>query len=219
MPQGMQGYRHYFAHARFRSALFFSALTFSAGVVANFFAGVYSTTHASNYVEDLILSNVPVWSVDEAFVIGTFVIVGFAFILLLSRPHWAPFTLNSLGVFYVIRAIFISLTHLGPFPDRIEVLDWGTIVSKFIGGNDMFFSGHTGAPFLLALIFWHVKPLRYVFLAWSVFFAIVVLLGHVHYSIDVMSAFFITFAIFHLCEYFFRRDRRLFHSGLPALGD
>ena len=210
-------YKRYFTNVDFCIAVFVASVIFIVGVAVSFLAGLYATIRASNYVEDIVLSNVPVWSVDEAFVVGTFVLVGFVFIVLIARPHWIPFTLSSLGVFYAIRALFISLTHLGPFPDKVEVHDWGAAVQSFIGGNDMFFSGHTGAPFLLALIFWHTKPLRYVFLAWSVFFAIVVLLGHVHYSIDVMSAFFITFAIFHLCEHLFVTYRHLFHNGLPGL--
>jgi hypothetical protein len=208
--------RRYFSDRGFLWALGGGAVVFIAGVTVNFFAGLYATSRASNYVEDIILSNIPVYSVDELFVVGTFVIIVFVLAILLARPQWIPFTLASLGVFYSIRALFISLTHLGPFPDKIEVLDWGTVVAKFIGGNDMFFSGHTGAPFLLALIFWHTKPLRYALLAWSVFFGAVVLLGHVHYSIDVMSAFFITFAIFHLCEHVFVHYRHIFHNGLPA---
>jgi membrane-associated phospholipid phosphatase len=93
------------------------------------------------------------------------------------------------------------------------VLDWGTIVTKFIGGNDLFFSGHTGAPFLLALIFWRIPPLRYLFLAWSLFFAVIVLLGHLHYTIDVLSAFFITYTIFHMSEFFFKTYQTIFRLG------
>jgi hypothetical protein len=210
-------YASYAKSPRFRAAFLFSLALFAFGIAVNFFAGLYATVRASNYVEDIVLSNIPVVDVSALFVVGTFVIIGFVLVLLLARPHWMPFTLCSLGIFYSIRAVFITLTHLGPFPGRIEVADWGTIVANFIGGNDMFFSGHTGAPFLLALIFWHTRPLRYVFFAWSVMFAVVVLLGHVHYSIDVLSAFFITYAIFALCEHLFSNYRKLFYSGLPAL--
>lgn len=206
----------YMWNAHFRAALLVSIAIFAVGTGVNFFSGLYATERASNYVEDIVLSNVPVVSVDELFVLGTFAIVAFVLALLIARPLWAPYTLSALGLFYAIRAMFVSLTHLGPFPDQVAVHDWGTIVHKFIGGADFFFSGHTGAPFLLALIFWHVKPLRYTFILWSIFFAIIVLLGHLHYSIDVMSAFFITFTIFHVCEYAFAEYRQLFYRGLPA---
>ena len=77
-------------------------------------------------------------------------------------------------------------------------------------GNDLFFSGHTGLPFLLALIFWENKKLRFLFLGFSVLFAVVVLLGHLHYSIDVFAAYFITYTIFHICKFLFKKDWQLF---------
>jgi len=205
------GHRRLFTDRIFLRDALVSTGIFIVGVTINFYAGLYATAKASNYVEDIVLSNIPVMNVDAHFVIGTFVIVALVASLLIARPQWLPFTAAALGLFYTIRAIFISLTHLGPFPDRIH-LDWGTIVSKFIGGNDLFFSGHTGAPFLLALIFWSIPPLRYTFLAWTAFFAAIVLLGHFHYSIDVLAAFFITYTIFHISEIVFRRYRAHFFA-------
>ena len=62
----------------------------------------------------------------------------------------------------------------------------------------------------MALLFWPNKLLRYFFLACSVFFAIAVLLGHVHYTIDVASAFFITYGVYKIACYLFPRDYALF---------
>jgi membrane-associated phospholipid phosphatase len=80
-------------------------------------------------------------------------------------------------------------------------------------GNDFFFSGHTGMPFLIALIFWKEKWVRSISIAVSLLFGALVLLGHLHYSIDVFGAFFITYTIFHICQKFFRVDLKLFNSG------
>ena len=85
-------------------------------------------------------------------------------------------------------------------------------MEKFAFGGDLFFSGHTGLPFLMALIFWDNKYLRWIFILTSVMFATVVLLAHLHYSIDVLSAFFITYTIFHIALFLFKKDRRLFFS-------
>ncbi len=87
-------------------------------------------------------------------------------------------------------------------------------MSKFAFGGDLFFSGHTGLPFLMALVFWKKPILRYFFIASAIGFGAVVLLTHLHYSIDVLSAFFITYTIFHIAEFLFRKDRKLFYSGL-----
>jgi hypothetical protein len=189
------------------AAAFTGLLFMCVGIGLNLMANAYATERASNYVEDIILSNTPALNVDEVFVYGTFIMILFIAAVFLYLPEYIPFAAASLGVFYLIRTCFVTLTHLGPFPDRVA-LDLGNFLQKLMGGNDMFFSGHTGSPFLLALIFWSVTPLRYAFLAWSVLFAVVVLLGHLHYTIDVLSAFFITYTIFHICEYLFSAYRR-----------
>ena len=96
-------------------------------------------------------------------------------------------------------------------------IDSNSIINKVSFGSDLFFSGHTGLPFLLALIWWRELPFRLVFLSFSFFFAIVVLLGHMHYSIDVLGAFFITYTIFHLLEKFFKKDRVVFYGDQPVI--
>jgi len=123
--------------------------------------------------------------------------------------------MKSIAIFTFIRSIFVSITHIGVFPSRVVISSTfakEAFLNGIFTGNDLFFSGHTGLPFLLALIFWNNKKLRFIFLAFSVIFAVVVLLGHIHYSIDVLSAYFITFAIFEICKFFFKKDWQLFLS-------
>ena len=217
MKRLMDTYRRSVYDRTFLVAVGASLVFLCAGLAASFYAGIYATDRASNYVADLVLSNTPVFNVDGLFIYGTELFVIFLIAVAVWLPRTIPFTAFSLGLFYFVRAGFISLTHIGPFPDRIA-LDPGSIMTRFIGGGDLFFSGHTGAPFLLALIFWQVRPLRYIFLAWSGFFAVVVLLGHLHYSIDVASAYFITYTIFILSGFLFKGYHALFQQGLEAGG-
>ena len=63
--------------------------------------------------------------------------------------------------------------------------------------NDMFFSGHTAMPFLGFYLFRH-SPLRYVFLVGAIVMGIVVLAMHLHYSIDVFAAFFMTYCSYRM---------------------
>lgn len=169
----------------------------------------YATTRASNSVTDLILSNTPVFDVGWLFVSGTFLFIALAGLITFRFPHRIPFTLFALALFFSIRGVFISLTHLAPFPVE-ATLDVATIFSRIFLGSDQFFSGHTGAPFLFALIYWSHPQLRSIFLAWSVFFAIIILLGHLHYSIDVLAAFFITYSIFVMATRLFPKTYKLF---------
>jgi membrane-associated phospholipid phosphatase len=118
---------------------------------------------------------------------------------------------KSSAIFVLMRSIFVSLTHIGIYPNTISV---NTDVFKSItSGGDLFFSGHTGFPFLMALIFWQEKKLRYFFIAMSLAFGALALLGHYHYTIDVLSAFFITFGIYHICLKIFKKDYRFFIDG------
>lgn len=171
----------------------------------------FANTHAGSSVPDLILSNIPVYNVADFFVYGMFALVTFITALCVIDPKGTPFILNCLSIFVLIRSVFVSLTHLGPFATRV-VSDFGPTITNAFFGADFFFSGHTGAPFLMALIFWDNRTLRYIFLVWSVFFAVIVLLGHLHYSIDVLSAFFITYSIYRICTWLFPADYSLFNQ-------
>ena len=206
-----QKWKNVVNNKEFIKTLLFSLLFIAISLYINFIAGTYATERASLAVTDIVLSNTRALDVDGIFTYGPIVLFTFITIIFLYNPKKLPFTLKSISLFTVTRSIFISLTHLGPFLVQTTVAS-GNLISKFTFGGDLFFSGHTGIPFLMALIFWNNKTLRYIFLVYSFFMGAVVLLGHYHYSIDVLAAFFITYTIFHLSEYFFKKDRVLFFS-------
>jgi membrane-associated phospholipid phosphatase len=67
----------------------------------------------------------------------------------------------------------------------------------------------------MALIFWNdSKFVRWISLIASITFGASVLLGHLHYSIDVFAAFFITYAIYHISQKFFAEDFLLFNKKI-----
>jgi len=184
-------------------------LSFSFGV--NFYASKYANSSMSNYVSDIVLSNIPVFDVDGIYIYGPIIFWTFVFFLTLSKPQTIPFIIKSIAVFVFVRSIFISITHIGIFPSHL-VIDAPQIFTFFTYYGDLFFSGHTGLPFLMALIFWDNKPLRIFFISSSIFFGCIVLMGHLHYSIDVLGAFFITYSIYKLSEKLFEKDKDLLDS-------
>ncbi len=205
-------YKSYFSNKSFLISTLLAVVLLIISLVVNFYAALYATERASNSVTDLILSNIPVFDADGIFVYGAELFFIFIFFLCVLELKIIPFTLKSIALFVIVRSIFVSLTHIGPFPDHTMINS--NFIGKFTFGADLFFSGHTGLPFLMALVFWDSKFLRYLFIASSVLFGIVVLMTHLHYSIDVLGAYFITFSIFRLAELFFKKDLILFKNGL-----
>lgn len=216
MKQKIKDYKIYFTDRCFLKSLVLSFIFLAISLIINFYAGTYATERASNPVTDIILSNIRVYDLDGVFIWGSFILATFITIICLYRPERIPFIVKSIALFVIIRSLFITLTHIGPFPSQIDINS--DLLSKMSFGGDLFFSGHTGLPFLLALIFWKNKLMRYIFLCFSIIFAIVVLLAHLHYSIDVLSAFFITYSIFHIAEYLFKRDRKMLDRATTKEG-
>lgn len=211
----MKYYNHlktHFSNKSFLRSIFVALMLFSFALMINYYAGMYATHEESSSVTDIILSNTRPHDVDGLFIYGSYSLVLLIAFLVFRRLNTLPFVIETIALFTVIRSVFITLTHIAPFPTGISINS--SLLSKVSFGGDLFFSGHTGLPFLLALIFWKVPRLRYLFLFFSFFLATVVLLGHLHYSIDVLSAFFISYGIFHIAEFLFKKDHKLFNEGI-----
>lgn len=212
MKKLAERYRAAFSDPRFTLSVFVSTVAFAGALFANFWAIGQATKRAGPQVPDLILSNIPVYEVDGFFVWGTALVILYTALVLLARPGRIPFALHALTLFILIRSAFTLMTHLGP-PEISYTSDFGEAITRAFFGADQFFSAHTGMPFLGALVFWHIdRRIALTFLAASAYFAAVVLLGHIHYTIDVFSAFFITYGIFHLARVLFARDWRNFNQ-------
>ncbi len=199
----------------FLTAIIISSLMFIASLYINYIAGVYATEKASSPVTDLILDHLKARNVDKIFSYGTILFAFFLAAVLALNPKKIPFTLKSIALFVLLRSAFVSFTHIGPSSSQL-ILPEDTIINKFVFNGDLFFSGHTGLPFLLALLFWNNRRLCLIFLLSSFTFAVIVLIGHYHYSIDVFAAFFITYAIAELAKLFFKRDYEVFADDSPS---
>ena len=184
---------------------------FAASTIAICAAVTYATVHASNYVTDFVLSRVGPYNLRFLFVYGTFTAFVITLGLLAWRPNRLPFALKAMALFLLVRAVFVSLTHMAPSP--IDPQKAAPFFNSIFYGSDLFFSGHTGMPFLAALAFWHMPQWRIFYLALTAFFGSVVLLGHYHYSIDVLAALFITHGVFQVSCWLFARDYALFRSS------
>ncbi len=211
----IERYKESWFDRRFRFSTPIAILLFAVSVVTSYYAIAYATHNASNSVTDIILSNIPTFDVDAFMIAGTLLLIAVITVLFLNHPRRLPFGLYALTLFFFIRSGFTVVTHVASYPLPPDAYNFNSTIGQFLFGfgGDLFFSAHTAIPFLMALSFWHKPALRFLFLAWSGFFGIVVLLGHLHYTIDVLSAFFITYGIYHIALWLFPRERAMFLSS------
>ncbi len=190
-------------------------LVMGLALLFNNFANKYTVAHSTtSSVTDIILDHLPTLNIEILFVEGMIALIAFVSFLCLHRPARIPFVLKTCGLFIGVRAVFIMMTHLAP-PANEWVIHTTNFLETLVAGADagLFFSGHTGFPFLMMLIFWQDKLLRRLFFFASLFFGAVVLLGHLHYSIDVFSAFFIAYGVFHISLRLFKKDFELLEGA------
>lgn len=189
---------------RYYASLLEAIILFIVSVYITHYASLYAEVKASGSVDDIILSNTRVYNFEIFFVYIAIMLGLFVITLCLRFTKTAPFLIKTVSLFIIIRSAFVSLTHIGPYPTKLilesRALDFVT------SGNDLFFSGHTGLPFLIALIFWDHLYIRILFLTASIVLGSTALLAHLHYSIDVFAAFFITYTIYHISVKIFKKD-------------
>ncbi len=177
-----------------------SAAFFAAALILNYFAVRWATATAGPAVPDLLLDWLPMRDTRVIDYYGTLYLEYAVLFYALVQAGRLPFFLKALTALIVTRALFINLTHLG-IPAGAE-----PTISFFTQGGDLFFSGHVALPFLAALVYWEFRKIRLIFLVGTLIMAGEVLLGHQHYSIDVLAAPFITYGIYRLVSKMFVRD-------------
>ncbi|MCK1638089.1 hypothetical protein IVA95_10900 [Bradyrhizobium sp. 157] len=211
MEDTIRLYRTLLGNRAYLRSLSEGAFFLAASSIAIYAAVTYATVHASNHVTDFVLSRVGPFNVRFLFIYGTFAAFVITAGLLAWRPNRLPFAPKAAALFLLVRAVFVALTHVAPSP--IDPQQPAPFFNSIFYGSDLFFSGHTGLPLLAALAFWHIPQWRIFYLALTGFFGSIVLLGHYHYSIDVLAALFITHGIFQISCWLFRRDYALFRSS------
>jgi hypothetical protein len=214
-------YRHHgFWNEHRKRSLYLGFLLLGLALVIQVSAGHYSAKRSldSSHVGDIFLDNLPVFNLDYVIVQGAIFVVLIGVFVFATHPRQLLFGVKASALFIIIRAFFIDLTHIGVYPaNNFDVIGIGSKIYNTVNfSGNFFFSGHTGLPFLMALILWSEKPWRYFFIGVSIFFGASVLLAHVHYSIDVFAAPFITYSIFGLGKRLFPRDYAVLTGGVSS---
>ena len=152
-------------------------------------------------LNDWLLLHVPAADVSVA----TFIIIWSMIALLMVRSIQTPsvfiVAFSSFILLFTLRMITITLFPLNPPVGLIPLKD--PLSNLFYVGTqvfitkDLFFSGHTSTQFLIFLCL-HKKRDKVLALASTITVGILVLVQHVHYSIDVIAAFVLTYFVFLL---------------------
>ena len=150
-------------------------------------------------LQDFVLERLPASDVS----IPTFIIIWSVVLLVFYRIYQNPsiFLVVAYGfiLMCIARVLTISLLPLNPPPGLITLKD--PIANIAYGGKgifitkDLFYSGHTGNMFLFFLCL-QAKWDKIIALAASFMVGILVLIQHIHYSVDVIAAFIFTYFIY-----------------------
>jgi membrane-associated phospholipid phosphatase len=131
-----------------------------------------------------------------------FIIIWSSFLLVIIRSIQQPVfflaLLASMVLLTIVRIATIYLVVLDPPEGLIKLQD--PLTSLTYGGRgifitkDLFFSGHTSNLFMFYLCLQKKRDKIFVLLG-TITVGILVLVQHVHYSMDVIGAFIITFIL------------------------
>jgi hypothetical protein len=179
--------------------LYIALLSFIVGAALN----IASQTYLHNYISegktlpmlsDLILDRLPVLDVSLYYDIFALIPLILVLVYIVHKKDYnrIPVFLMMSGLFYVVRGIFIVLTPFGnpPMFNGSDPLFNG--FAKYDLG--VYPSGHVGNVFLMFLL---VKDRAY---KWAIFICLILVmitlfLAHGHYSIDMLSGLFFSYAI------------------------
>jgi hypothetical protein len=192
-----------------RRSLFVGLFILAVAIIFQFYSSAYVNKISSNSVADFLLNLLPVVNLNWIIIEGAFLAILFTVILILAKPQYLLFTIKAVGIFIATRAVFIAATHIGIYPGQINPDTTGVFDNLYTGLGlqaGFFFSGHTGLPLLMSVIFWDEKVWRYVYMIMGLVFGVTVLFAHVHYTIDVLAAPYMTYGIFKMTQYFFPDD-------------
>ena len=119
------------------------------------------------------------------------------------QPKRVPFLVFTLAVYLFVRTAFVFLSPIGHPSGMVDMRVHDLIFSHLLGTwtftNEFVFSGHTAIPFIFFLFF-ETRGLKALMLAGSLTMGVGVLLSRNHYTVDVLAAFLVGYAIYGLSE-------------------
>ncbi|HED05151.1 MAG TPA: hypothetical protein ENI61_00535 [Ignavibacteria bacterium] len=122
-----------------------------------------------------------------------------AILSLANKPKLLVIAFQTYSLMLIFRFLAMYSIPLDPPMHMIVLKD--PFVELFSNGSiltkDLFFSGHTATLFLLFLVVDN-KILKYTLLVFTIIVGVCLLIQHVHYTVDVISAPFFSYASYRI---------------------
>jgi hypothetical protein len=179
--------------------LYFGILSLVSGILLNNASQIYLHNYLSQgktlpMLSDLILDNLPVIDVSLIYDSVSLIPIILTAVYFFHKRDYnrLPLFLLLVGMLYIVRGVFIVLTPFGnpPMFNGSDPLFHG-FANYELG---VYPSGHVGNVFLLLLL---VKDQMYklIFGICLIIVIVALFLAHGHYSIDILSGIFFSYAI------------------------
>jgi hypothetical protein len=152
-------------------------------------------------LNDPLLNVLPSLDVSPYIFLLIYLTVGLGIFRCAQSPHLFLLFLWSCLFLSLARMITMSLAPLNPPVGLVPLSD--PILKPFYGPNnitkDLFFSGHTSSVFLIYLVL-RKKWEKFLALIATVSVGILLLIQHIHYTIDVVFAPLFVYIVFVLAK-------------------
>nr|WP_235985876.1 sphingomyelin synthase family protein [Mucilaginibacter segetis] len=169
-------------------------------------------------LNDWLLAHIPAYNVSVIIFAIIWGIATLTVIRALYNPDIYIKYVWTLLLINIARIISIELVALNPPKGLIRLSD--PLTGIFYGNanitKDLFFSGHTA---ILVLIFLCLEKRsdKIVCFIGIITVAILLLIQHIHYSIDVLAAPVIVYILFTITSYFLKLDKPVKLQATPAV--
>jgi membrane-associated phospholipid phosphatase len=150
-------------------------------------------------LNDFVLTSFNAYNVSVPTFLIIWSMIGFTLFRSIQYPETLLLVVWSYFLMLVGRTLTLLLVPLDPPAGLIELKDpLSTLYygSKFMT-KDLFFSGHTATLFIMGLSMKHTTD-RWILIISSVLIGILVLVQHVHYTIDVIAAFIFGYLFYRI---------------------
>jgi len=173
---------------------------------------LYNEARTGGYLlDDYLLKILPAKDISQPLFIINWIGIFSGILMCLRTPKLAMALFISVISIISLRSLTMYLVPLMP-PEGIIPLRDCFLESSFYDDKvllrDLFFSGHTASMAILFFLV-DVKPVKYLVGVFTLIIGFLLLVQHVHYTVDILAAPFFAFAAAYLgkqgAEFIFNR--------------